>query len=51
MTLKVLSIEMDVAEVGSFERPLLKREARRFLEKSARPPHPVRALLRLRATS
>ncbi len=25
-------------KLGSFKRPLLKREAQRFLEKSARPP-------------
>jgi hypothetical protein len=37
MTLKVLSSEMDLLKLGSFDRSLLKREARRFLEKSARP--------------
>jgi hypothetical protein len=36
--LKVLSSEMDPAELGSFDRYLLKRVAWGFLEKSARPP-------------
>ncbi len=34
----VLSSEMDLAEISSFHRPLLKREAWRFLERSACPP-------------
>ncbi len=36
-------------KLGSFERQSLKREARRFLEKST-CPHPLRALKSIRAT-
>jgi hypothetical protein len=36
--LKVLSSEMDPAEISSFDRYLLKIEARAFFEKSAHPP-------------
>jgi hypothetical protein len=37
-SLKLLSSEMDLAEIRFIRKTLLKREARRFLEKSARPP-------------
>ncbi len=37
VSLKVLSNEMDPAEILSFDRYLLKREGQRFFEKSARP--------------
>ncbi len=36
--LKVLSSDTDLPKLCSFDRSLLKEEARRFLEKSARPP-------------
>ncbi len=36
--LKVLSSEMDLAESKSFDRSSLTSEARRFSEKSVRPP-------------
>ncbi len=52
--LKVLSSEMDLAESMFIRKVFIKREARRFLEKSARPPsceslwkpqrHPVQLL-------
>jgi hypothetical protein len=35
--LKLLSIEMDLAERDSIERPSLNGETRKFLEKYARP--------------
>jgi hypothetical protein len=40
LTLKVLSNEMDLAEitVGSFDRSSLKREARKILRKIRPPP-------------
>ncbi len=38
LLLKVLSSEMNLAEIGSFDRSSLKREAQMFLEKFARPP-------------
>ncbi len=43
--LKVLSSEMDPAEIGSFDRLSLKREARRFFGHHLPAPHHLRALL------
>jgi hypothetical protein len=40
--LRVLSSEVDPAEIGLIRKPLLKRARRKLLEKSG-CPHPVRA--------